>query len=235
MNDRTDWLGRPKTADETVGTELQEFVRSRIEGLRPKLLDLSRRNPLISTRFSPRSTSHIRVVDELPDVLWYSLENGNRMRFISLPPLDDDPRDEQTTAFQDALAEARLTDETYLTAVDSIDADNDAALEQHRQMERALKDRLRELLAMPARQTKSDVSLPQHARNNHISPSYELPQPHTSNPDGRHADDTIQTLLLPDDMDRKLSGLHSKCRTWIQETGGVTPFQWTDEDCRDQH
>ncbi len=219
MNDGTDWLGRPKPADETVGTELQEFVRSRIEGLRPKLLDFSRRNPLISTRFSPRSASHIRVVDELPDVLWYSLENGNPMRFISLPPLDDDPRDERTTVFQDALAEARLTDETYLTAVDAINTDSDTALEQHRQMERALKDQLRELLAMPARQTKSDVSLPQHARNNHISPSYELPQPDTPNPDGRHADDTIQTLLLPDDMDRKLSSLHSKCRTWIQETG----------------
>ena len=217
MDDTTGQLGQ--TTNKTDNAELQEFVRSRIEGLRPKLLDLSRRNPLISTRFSPRSTSYIRVVDELPDVLWYSLENEKRMRFIPLPPLDDDPRDEQTTVFQDALAEARLTDETYLAAVDAIDADSDTALEQNRQVERALKDRLRELFAMPARQTTSDVSLPQHARNNHISPSYELPHPDMANPDGRHADDAIQTLLLPDDMHRKLNGLHSKCRTWIQETG----------------
>ena len=157
MDDTTGQLGQ--TTNKTDNAELQEFVRSRIEGLRPKLLDLSRRNPLISTRFSPRSTSYIRVVDELPDVLWYSLENEKRMRFIPLPPLDDDPRDEQTTVFQDALAEARLTDETYLAAVDAIDADSDTALEQNRQVERALKDRLRELFAMPARQTTSDVSL----------------------------------------------------------------------------
>ncbi len=234
MNEITGWLGQATA--KTPDAELQEYVRSRIEGLRPKLLDLSRRNPLISTRFSPRSTSYIRVVDELPDVLWYSLENEKKMRFIPLPPLDDDPRDEQTTVFQDALAEARLTDATYLSAVDAIDTDSDTALEQNRQLERALKDRLRELLAMPARQTKSDVSLPQHARNNHISPSYELPQPDMANPDGRHADDTIQTLLLPDDMHRKLNGLHSKCRTWIQETGinvlhaAFGFLDWSDSD-----
>src|SRR5690606_34521153 len=29
----------------------------------------------------------------------------------------------------------------------------------------------------------------------------------------------IQTLLLPKDLERKLNGITSKCRTWIQETG----------------
>lgn len=219
MNNRTGRPGPTKNTADTATAELQEFVRSRIEGLRPKLLDLSRRNPLISTKFSPRSTSYIRVVDELPDVLWYSLENEKNMRFVPLPPLDDDPRDEQTTVFQDALAEARLTDEKYLTAVDAIDPDSDTALEQNRELERALKDRVRELLGMSARQTKSNVSVAQHARNNHISPSYELPAPHTHDTDGRYTDNTIQTLLLPDDMYRKLNGLNTKCRTWIQETG----------------
>ena len=219
MIDRTDSVGATRHMTETHSTEIQDLVRSRIEDLRPKLLDLSRRNPLISTRFSPRSNSYIRVVDELPDVLWYSLENEKRMRFMSLPPLDDDPRDEQTTLFRDALAEARLTDEAYVQATDAIDPDSETALEQNLQLEWELKDRVRELLNTPARQTKTNVSLSQHARNNHISPSYDLPEPDAPHPDGRHADNTIQTLLLPDDMDRKLNGLNSKCRTWIQETG----------------
>lgn len=77
-------------------TELQELVRDKIENLRPKLLDLSRLNPLLSTKLSPRYNSHIRVVDELPDVLFYKLNNGQEMRLVPLPEIDEDPRDENT-------------------------------------------------------------------------------------------------------------------------------------------
>jgi hypothetical protein len=56
--------------------ELAALVKQKIENLRPKLLDLSRRNPLIATKLGPRSNSHIRVVDELPDILFYKLNNG---------------------------------------------------------------------------------------------------------------------------------------------------------------
>ena len=50
--------------------ELVRLINARIEKLRPKLLDLTRKNPLLSTKFSDRSHSHIRVVDELPQVLF---------------------------------------------------------------------------------------------------------------------------------------------------------------------
>ena len=56
--------------------DLAELVKQKIENLRPKLLDLSRRNPLIATKLGPRSNSHIRAVDELPDILYYKLNNG---------------------------------------------------------------------------------------------------------------------------------------------------------------
>ncbi len=219
MDNEGDAFGSSAQANKASNKEVQELVRARIENLRPKLLDLSRRNPLISTRFSPRSNSYIRVVDELPDVLWFRLENDKGMRFRSLPRLEEDPRDEQTTDFQDAIANARLTDPAYLAAVDQIDPDSETAFEQNQQLERELKDRIRALLNMPARQTKTSISLSQHARNNGIFPSYELPEPNDQDGDGRHTDNCIQTLLLPDDMERKLNGLNSKCRTWIQETG----------------
>ena len=48
--------------------DLSAYVRERIEVLRDRLLDLSRRNPLVATRFSDRSNAYVRVVDELPDV-----------------------------------------------------------------------------------------------------------------------------------------------------------------------
>jgi len=199
--------------------ELQELIRAKIENLRPKLLDLTRRNPLVSIRFSPRSNSHIRVVDELPDVLCFYLRDHKKMRFAPLPRLEEDPRDEQTRKFRDLLANARLTDEAYLAAVDEIDPYDDRALEQNRELERELKDRVRESLDMPPRQTARDVSLVQHAKNNGISPSYDLPLPKEEHEDGRHIDTDIQTLLLPDDLERKMNGLMTKCRTWTQETG----------------
>ena len=68
--------------------DLDPYIRQQIENLRPRLLDLSRVNPLVSIRFSPRSTSQVRVVDELPDALCFDLTRGKAMRFAALPPLD---------------------------------------------------------------------------------------------------------------------------------------------------
>lgn len=65
-----------------LSDDLAELINARIEALRPKLLDLSRRNPLVSTKLSSRSNTIIRVVDELPDVLFFNLNNAQEMRFL---------------------------------------------------------------------------------------------------------------------------------------------------------
>src|SRR6266404_8246538 len=67
---------------ETNVETLEALVRAKIENLRPKLLDLSRRNPLIATKLGPRSNSHIRAVDELPDVP-NSLQSPAHLRICS--------------------------------------------------------------------------------------------------------------------------------------------------------
>lgn len=199
--------------------ELQELVHTKIENLRPKLLDLSRRNPLLSTKLGPRSNSHIRAVDELPDVLFYKLKNGQDMSMVPLPPIEADPRDEQTDTFREALANARLVDEIYLSAMEAAEHDADDYLDKARSAERGLKDRIREQLGLAPRPERAEINLTQHARNNGISPAYELPDAADENEDGRHTDDAIQTLLLPDDLERKLNAIITKSRTWIQETG----------------
>lgn len=199
--------------------ELVDLVKLKIENIRPRLLDLSRRNPLIATKLSPGSNAHIRVVDELPEVLFYKLSNSQAMRLIPLPEIDEDPRDEEAKGFQDALANARLTDDTYLAELDRIDRDADDYLDRARRAERALKDRVRDQLGMAPRPKKAEINLVQHARNNGITPSYELPMREDGSENQRHADDDIQTLLLPKDLERKLNGINSKCRTWLQETG----------------
>jgi hypothetical protein len=204
----------------TRGAETpEELVRTKIENLRPKLLDLSRRNPLLATKLGPRSNSHIRAVDELPDILLFKLNNGEVMELIPLPEIEEDPRDEQVEIFRDALINARLTDESYATSMEAVYRDADDYLEKTRQIERALKDKVREQLGWAPRVDKAQINLIQHAKNNGILPSYELPEPNVSHEDGRHTDNLIQTLLLPADLERKLNAILSKSRTWIQETG----------------
>lgn len=199
--------------------ELIDLIRNRITKLRPRLLDLSRRNPLIKTSMSQRSNAIVRVVDEVPENLADALRQEERLRLVPLPPLESDPRDEQTKEFQTALADARRTDEAFLAAVALVDQTSDAALEQNRRLDRELRDRIRTKLGLSARVTAEDVSLTQHAKNNGIAPSYDLPRPTEAGADGRHADTNIQTLFLPEDLERKLNGLTNKCRTWQQETG----------------
>lgn len=130
--------------------DLVELINARIEGLRPKLLDLSRRNPLISTKFSNRSNTIIRVVDELPDILFFKLSKAQGMRFLPLPTIGDDPWDEQSETFIQALANARLTDPDYIAAQEKLDSFSEDYLDQSRKLERELKDKIRQLLGLPA-------------------------------------------------------------------------------------
>ena len=49
--------------------EHDAFVKDRIEALRKKLIDLTNRNRLTNFTHSDRSRKHLRIVDELPDVV----------------------------------------------------------------------------------------------------------------------------------------------------------------------
>ena len=141
------------------------------------------------------------------------------MQIIPLPPIEEDPRDEESDFFRAALANERLTDEQYLNEMEGIERDADDYLDRTRKIERALRDRVREILGLPSRASKADLNLTQHARNNGILPTYELPLTSGRREQERYTDDNIQTLLLPNDLERKLNAITSKCRTWMQETG----------------
>ena len=200
--------------------DIAKIIIDRIETLRPKLLDLTKRNPLLSAKFSDRSNTVIRVVDELPSQLFERLDKESKsMRIVPLPPLEEHPKDEDTKEFQNRLSEALATDEVYLTAIDEIDHDFEQAAELLIAEERDLRDRIREELGMPERQTKASLNLGQHARNHGIAPSYDLPLGEEAHDDGRHDDADIQTLLLPEALQRKLTMIVSANRSWEQETG----------------
>ncbi|WP_169313883.1 DUF4011 domain-containing protein [Stackebrandtia nassauensis] len=199
--------------------ELEQVVNAKIEQLRPRLLDLSRRNPLISTPLDSRRGSYVRVVDELPDELFIRLSKGERLRFAALPDFEDEPADEQTDQFQEELHLAMANDEVYAAAIDDINPGDDDAPVKEIAAERQLRDRLRERLGMPDRGTRDNPKLQEHAKSFGISPHYDLPAPENEHTDGRHNDDEIQTLLLPEIMERTLNRIRTKCRTFQQETG----------------
>ena len=76
--------------------ERNSAVPVKIERLRNKLLDLSCHNSLLSIRLGSARNSCIRVVDELPDVLFSRLYSRGKFTFQPLPPLplEENPEDE---------------------------------------------------------------------------------------------------------------------------------------------
>ena len=221
-------------------TDLRALVFEKIEALRPKLLDLTARNPLIRVRLSGTSNSYVRVVDELPDVLFIRLLDGSSMVIAPLPPLDDEPKDEQTKTFRDALSALQQTDEAFRKASEALDPNEPDYLDHLRKLERQLRDQVRAELGMPPRPTGKDpASLTAHAKSHGITPSYDLPIPSPDSQNDRHLDDEIQTLQLPRDLERRMNSILSKSRTWRQETGinvlqaafGI--LEWSDPNSRD--
>ena len=191
--------------------EFVSFISEKIQKLRERLIDGTRKNPLINTPFRANSRTLLRFVDELPDVLRYRLSDKQEgMLLDSLPALGTPLPDEQTEDFVKALTAARFTDEVYKADMDSIDATQSNAGDLEQQAERALKDRIRAELGLPVRQTEDNPSLPDHALAHGVRPEYELPLPEDEHADGRHSDQKIQTLLLPENLGRTGKALEDK-------------------------
>ncbi|WP_438748241.1 DUF4011 domain-containing protein [Pararhizobium sp. O133] len=199
--------------------DFSKLVASKIEEIRPRLLDLTSRNPLVNMSFDSRSASQVRVIDELPDRVFYSLNNDTTLKFRPLPSFEEESKDELTTEFVEAVSIALRTDDEYLSETRKLDTEAADYPDLLRRAERALRDRVRAARGMPRRITRKDESLAQHARNNGIDPSFDLPLRETEAEDDRYDDDHIQTLLLGADLERKLNALMTKSRTAQQETG----------------
>lgn len=203
-----------------------DFVKECVEKYRAKLLDTSRRNSLISFNHSERSRQHIRVIDELPDFLYGEFLDGKKLTFLALPEEDQSPPDEKTPEFIRLLEQAKLTNEKYIEAIDSVDEDEEGALDKIKQIERELRNTIREELRLPVWKEQKSLTNAEVAKKHHLNPSYEMPvsTPENQSEVERHTDKFIQTLLKPEEMSRKLSGLNSYVRTDIEESGVNTLY-----------
>ena len=199
-------------------TDWERAATARIANLRMRLLDLKNSNRLLNFKFRERSRSHVRVIEVLPDALFGNLVEGKRLPFRSLPERTDELLDEKTDRFLMALEQARLSDSVYLGEIDALDDDPDG--EENRRIERRLKDRVRAQLGLTPLAEIKEMTLAQYARLHDIDPRFDLPhaeeraQQAENQPNGY-----LQVLMLPEQMERSLSGISDQTRMTIQEKG----------------
>lgn len=171
------------------------LVNDAIAKLRLKLLDLTNRNRLLNFKFSPTSKKFVRVVDEIPNVLFEKLSSegspSKRLYFAALPEPPPPEESEQPT-----LA---LTDDERSSPDQTVAATRKARSDW-----------------------RSRVDLATWATMNGIKPSFELAA--KSSGARRHEDNQIQTLLLPDAMEKKLSAIREDAKLSNEELGISTLF-----------
>jgi hypothetical protein len=198
--------------EEIVGIpsiDLSGLVHTGIEKLRSKLLDLSMSNRLLNFKHSEKSKTHIRIIDEIPEVLFDKLEQRKSLQFVWIEDPDVEPPDEQTIAFREAFAEAKETDSAYLEQRQKFR--QRGTRRQIAKVDRALKDRVRTSLGL---QPRTDRLVSDRARELHINPSYDLP-PNLLNSSRSHSDSSVQTLLYRESMDSKLAAIREGDKTLL--------------------
>lgn len=99
--------------------QAHQWTYDAVAKLPAKLIDLSRKSPLISFKHTSRSSSQLRFVDERPDLLVDQLCSGS-MGFEPLPGEEQTPADQRTPTFGIAYERARLTDAEFLGATEKL-------------------------------------------------------------------------------------------------------------------
>jgi len=168
------------------------------------------------------SRRQLRIVHTNLEAAFSELTAQQReLPFAPLPEPDDIPEDELTDIFKVALGQAKSTDLDYLTrlaALDGVARQDDASLLQ---LDRWLRDRIREQLELPPRPSRKEFNLVEHARQKNIDPSYELPP---VPPKDAGVVRRLQSMFFADELDSRLARISADARLSEQETGLSTLF-----------
>jgi hypothetical protein len=138
------------------------------------------------------------------------------------------------------LQAARLSDTDYRHKANELAAKDNLNATGEQQLEQELRDKVSGQLGMSPRSKKELPSLVECAKQMGINPSFELPLPDRKSDDSvGDSGHTIQTLLFPDQMERKLSGLFNQIRISLSEMGVNTLYcawgflEWFESDDSD--
>ena len=228
------------------GTDLasarRDAAASSIRTLRTNLLDLTATNPLVS--FSHNRARGLRVnvraVDVCLNTLFEQVVEGRTIPLRPLPPVDDEPADEQTATFKTALEAARTIDLEFQKAQAEL-AEDELTSAAAARVERGLRDRVRVATGLPARKLAVSKSLADHAVANDIDPSFELQARERDTGDGAKVPTVVfQALMLPDPLQQTLAKIRDTARTFAEETGVSTLhlafgfLEWFESDSSDK-
>ena len=215
----------------------RRWTEEAVADLRKKLIDLSKRNPLIAFKHTSRGASHLRFVDERPDIMFEQVVEGS-MGFEPLPDEEVTPKDEQTPDFQIACERARLTDEEFLAATETLgDQESDARAWQ--QAERALRARVRQELSLPAISYGKALDVKALAIAHGFDPSFDLKNSDDGDTQAHHEDDKLRVLLTRKELEKRLKTIWDRYRGHARETGLHTLFlvfgfvQWYEDETSD--
>lgn len=217
--------------------QARDWTYQAVAKLRAKLIDLSRKSPLIAFKHTSRSASQLRFVDERPDLLFERLSQGS-MGFEALPGEEQTPADERTPQFGIAYERARLTDPEFLAATEKLGNDEKDA-RAWQDAERSLRARVRAQLGLPKLDYGKSLDLAALARAHGFDPSYDLKASDDGNVAAHHEDDSIRVLLTRKELDRRLKSIADRSTSHLRETGHHTLHlafgfvQWFEDDASD--
>lgn len=203
-----------------------------VADLRARLIDLSRKSPLINFRHGGRSASILRIVDERPDLVFEAI-HAEGMRFDPLPDTDTTPQDEETDEFRIAYERGRLVDTEFLNATDKLGEQEDD-IEALQTAERALRSRIRKQLGLPHLEYGKALDMMSFAQANGVNPSFELASSDVGR-DDHHEDDKLRVLLTEKELQKRLKSIWDRYRSHYRETGIHTLYlafgfvEWEDE------
>ncbi len=211
----------------------QAFLAQSIERLRSKLIDLSKKNPLISFKHSERGASFVRVVDEDPDALYRQLRMGT-MTFEPLPDPEAQPADERTPEFRMALERAKRTDKEHLKAVAEL-GEAEVDEEKADEIDRRLRTRVRAAFGLPGLHAGGKLDIPAFAKAHGFDPGYELAC--NTGVAAKHlTDNKIRVLHTKSRLEARLRTIADRARSDAAEFGIHTLhmafgfIEWSEDD-----
>lgn len=202
-----------------------KLASSSVKKLRNKILvgSTSNRNKLINYKHIDKKRDQVRIVDELPDQIYSRLYEGKDCVFKPLPEPDYELKDEKTTKFKMEFESGKKEDEVYLKEIDKLGDKYDGGSKVSLEVERRLKDRIRNKLHLKKRKTPEILGVNDYAKSKGINPSFTLPNAKKEISE-KHNDKFLQTIQLPEQLDRKLIFIKRTSKKALNEKGIDTLF-----------
>ena len=220
----------------TMDPRERQRLKGLYEGLRIRLLDLSRKNQLLNYNLRPRSRGFLQIVGcSLEDAYERLALDEVTLKVSPLPEPDTVPSDERTEEFRAALDRAKTVNVEYLMKLEALESnsrDDEIAIEK---LERELRDKVREELDLPPRPTRRELNRVDHANALGIDPSVDLDPKNVI-----HNERGLQTLKFPDELEAVMEKISGDARLAEQEMGLSTLFlafgflEWYESDSSDK-